>query len=938
MLYPLLWYLVISFVGLLTFPLAFRLFPALADRGYTLARILGLLLWGFFFWFLASLGILKNDPGGLVFALLVVLALSVWAWRGISRVDLLAWWKDQRRSVIISELVFLLAFAAWTFVRSANPEIAGTEKPMEMAFIDAIMHSPAFPPHDPWLSGYAISYYYFGYVMVAMLAEITVTPGSIAFNLGLSLVFALSAVGAYGLVYNLLSFWRKREGNQADQPARRRAPSARAGSSAALHALLGPFFLLIVSNLEGFLHSLHNRGVFWSQSSTGGMTSAFWTWLDMKELSQPPSLPLSWVPTQFWWWWRASRVVQDYDLAGNWKEVIDEFPFFSYLLGDLHPHVLAMPFAILAIGLALNLFLGGGKGRLTWFRQRFNLRSAAWGVVILLVGGLFLFTVGLSGFKLGFSALGLSGVVLGAALFPRISASLRNRGLGLLLHKHDEVLAVGLPLYIGPTYFLFSTLILGGMAFLNTWDFPIYVGLFCGAYFFGRWRELAVVEPGEPNEAVLRSPIVQLIKEFFLLGIALGIGGVLFYLPFYLGFSSQAGGIMPNLINPTRGAHFWVMFGSLLLPIFAYLVYVWKQDGDGARLKKGLILSTGLLLGLWVLDLLLSWVIANLPVLGDLFLNNLGAPGQLGLALQDAFARRFIYPGGWITLLILFGVTAGLIWPRLKHDQAPTASQDEEVGEGFPPERHVFTLAPAHLFVLLLVIFGALITIAPEFFYLRDQFGTRMNTIFKFYYQAWIMWSVAAAFGTAVLLEQVHGRWGVVYNLGLVLVIGASLVYPVFSLWNKTDGFNPPGGLTLDGAAYYAAQNPDDMAAIHWLSKAPPGVVVEAVGNSYSPSFHARVSTFSGQPTVLGWPGHESQWRGGSTEMGNRQEDVDTIYRSSDWKTVQELLNKYQVRYVYVGPLERSTYRVSDTKFTRYLNVVYQQGQVTIYEVPQGTR
>ena len=90
---------------------------------------------------------------------------------------------------------------------------------MEIAFINAIIHSPNFPPHDPWLSGYAISYYYFGYVMTAMLAEITSTVGSVAFNLMISLVFALSAIGAYGLLYNLLQVYWQSQPEQSKSKA-----------------------------------------------------------------------------------------------------------------------------------------------------------------------------------------------------------------------------------------------------------------------------------------------------------------------------------------------------------------------------------------------------------------------------------------------------------------------------------------------------------------------------------------------------------------------------------------------------------------------------------------------------------------------------------------------------------------------------------------------
>jgi uncharacterized membrane protein len=187
---------------------------------------------------------------------------------------------------------------------------------MELAFINAILHSPNFPPHDPWLAGYAISYYYFGYILVAMLAMLTGTPGGVAFNLGISLVFALSALGAYSLVFNLL--------------AARRPGSDGEAHRFSLRAIFGPVFILLVSNLVGFLEVLHARGIFWDRDAAGQLVSVFWKWLDLRELSQAPAEPYSWLPTRYLWWWRASRVVQDYDYAHNWKEVIDEFPVFLF--------------------------------------------------------------------------------------------------------------------------------------------------------------------------------------------------------------------------------------------------------------------------------------------------------------------------------------------------------------------------------------------------------------------------------------------------------------------------------------------------------------------------------------------------------------------------------------------------------------------------------
>jgi len=123
---------------------------------------------------------------------------------------------------------------------------------MELMFINSILRSPGFPPHDGWLSGYAISYYYFGYVMTAMLAQLSGVTGSIAHNLMTALIFALAAIGSYGILYNLLA-------------RRNQEPKEAAGA-----ALLAPLFMLVVSNLEGFLEVLHRRGISGPVCGTSG--------------------------------------------------------------------------------------------------------------------------------------------------------------------------------------------------------------------------------------------------------------------------------------------------------------------------------------------------------------------------------------------------------------------------------------------------------------------------------------------------------------------------------------------------------------------------------------------------------------------------------------------------------------------------------------------
>jgi YYY domain-containing protein len=840
MIAPISWYLASSLLGWLTFPLVFRLFPALADRGYTLARAVGLLLWGWLFWMLASLGILRNDLGGLLFALLLVIATS--GWLIVNRKSEIGnFLKENPRLVVITEILFLLAFVFMVFVRASNPEATGTEKPMELAFINAILRSPTFPPNDPWMSGYSISYYHFGYIMTAMLARLTGVSGNIAFNLMLALVFALTAIGSYGILYNLLSAYaiRKTQHETDDSESAIQNTDHRSRNTDYwLLALLAPLFLLILSNPEGLLEVIHGLGWFWP----AGSTSNFWTWLNIKDLNIAPSGD-GWIPTRFWWWWRASRVVSDFDLVGNFQEIIDEFSAFSFVLGDLHPHVLALPFNMLGLGVALNIFLDGWRGAINFFG--FRLRTI-------------------------------------------------------------------------PRDFFFAALVLGGLAFLNTWDILVTAALIVGAYVLVRVRD--------DGWSWSR------LEDAFLLGIPLVAAAILLYLPFYLGFSSQAGGPLPNLVNPTRGAHLWVMWGTLLLPLFAYLIWLTRDRETRPRYVTALAWTVGLILFLWAFSWLLGLAAQwREPEVAAQYLQSQNLPNAAAL-FSAATARRLSYIGGLLTIGSILWLSLSNLLKVGKLQVESSASDVLTIQPSTlnhqPP---TFNLQPS-TFNLLLILLGSLLILAPDFVYLRDGFGYRINTIFKFYYQAWQLWSLAAAFGTAVLLLNLRGVWNVVWRVVLGLVLVAGLAYPVLAFPNKTNNFKPALGYSLDSSAHLDSENPDDAAAIRYLQSAPLGVVAEAIGGSYS--YGARISTHTGLPTVIGWTWHEYQWRGNWDAHGNRETDIKTLYEVPDWDTARVIIDRYQIRYIVVGILERTTYNVSEAKFQQHLVVLFQAGDTVVYGVP----
>lgn len=816
-----LWLLTTYLLGWMVFPIFYRLFPALADRGYSFSKALGLLTWGYLHWLLGVLGFSSNDLGGLIAALALTLAAGgLVLWRS-SRRQLGAWIQEHLSLILTVDVLFVIAFGAWAWIRALNPAIVGTEKPMELAFINAILRSPALPPHDPWLSGYSISYYYFGYLMVAMLAKLTGTAGPVAFNLGVSLIFGLTALGSYGVVYNLtVEFFEKRR-------------------QALLPAVLGPIFILIVSNWEGFLHLLHARGFLWDAGPQGQPTSAFWSWLGIKDLVNPPT------GNSFghWWWWRASRVIMDTDFVGGSREVISEFPFFSYLLGDLHPHVLAMPFALLVIGAAYGLYRGTDQGSFRW--------------------------------------------------------------LGLV------------PLELAPLYFWVLAWLTGALGFLNTWDFPIYVALISGVYTVKRLQAEEGFRLG------------RTLKDFLSLAVPLGLTGIVLYLPFYLSFSSQAGGVIPNALYITKGRQLWVMFGPLLIPLLIYtLSQVWEHR-ERVRPVRSALLITGLLALLLALSTGLALSLAVLPPHGQygsleqLFLSSVSGDSLIAV-VQEGLLRRIEFPGTWLTLSALGILTLALLIDLTPRDRSEVA----------PPR-----LGPGGRFVLVLITGGMLLVLAPEFVFLRDLFGYRINTIFKFYFQAWIFWSLAAAYGTLFILRKAPFGWTAVGSLLIAAAVGLGLFYPMLALPSKTNQFQREGGPTLDGSVYFETFRPEDAQAADWLKEQPLGVIAEAVGGSYSSS-HARMATYTGLPAVLGWDFHEIQWRGGGELVYPRRDDIAVLYCTDDWAKAEEIISRYQIRYLVVGPVERSTYTAGENlcpgglnegKFRRHLELAFANQKVSIY-------
>jgi len=347
------WLVLMGLVGLAALPLTLGVLGWLPDRGYVLARPVGVLLLGWLSWMLTNVTPLHYSRGTILLCLGLISAVS---WGSLllpgQRRRLADLWRGQKRLVLVNELLFLAFFGLFWFIRWGNPDLwhawRGGEKPMDFAYLNAVIKSTEFPPYDPWFAGGYLNYYYFGQVMVGTLIKLAGIVPNVAYNLVIPTWFAMTAMGAFSLVFNLVA---------GDDESSRRLRRA------IVFGLLGALFVAVLGNL-GEIHLLllkAGEGVAEAFESTiPGLAGLVRTVIGSFELLfGGKSLPIRIDE----WYWNASRVIP----GGPYESVITEFPFFTFLYADLHAHLIAMPLTFLSLAVALDVVRrGGGRGGRGW--------------------------------------------------------------------------------------------------------------------------------------------------------------------------------------------------------------------------------------------------------------------------------------------------------------------------------------------------------------------------------------------------------------------------------------------------------------------------------------------------------------------------------------------------------------------------------------------
>ena len=353
------WYFFIFILGLAVYPLTRLAMPGLADKGYPLSRVLGLVLFGYLAWIAGSAGIpYTRITIAVVFGLLLIMGALLAYYQ---RAELREEWQNNRRYFLMIEGLFLAFFLIDLIIRIGNPDLwhpaKGGERPMDFSYFNAVLKSTVFPPYDPWFEGGYINYYYYGFVLVGTPVKLLGIVPSIAYNFILPTLFATVGVSAFSLGWNLLA--KDEAEGQANE------------TLALIGGIAASFLTILLGNLGTIqliyqkLQELGAAGTFsWDN------TLQRWNWAIQGFILTLKGFSLPIAPGD--WYWNPSRVIP----PGGGNE-ITEFPLFTFIYSDLHAHMIAIPLALLALSWGLAVVAGHAKWR--------NQLSAVCGLV---VGGL----------------------------------------------------------------------------------------------------------------------------------------------------------------------------------------------------------------------------------------------------------------------------------------------------------------------------------------------------------------------------------------------------------------------------------------------------------------------------------------------------------------------------------------------------------------------
>ena len=304
------WWLAVLLLGWCSFPLCQYLFSGFRDKGYLVAKIFGIAGAGFLMWLGAATGIVPFTAGSCLgsVAVFAVICWGVWITFNKKKNKDRKFWQftgEWYQTALDDELVFTLLFLLWTYVAGFRPAAYGTEKFMDYGFMMAMMRSTTLPAKDLWYAGSKINYYYGGQYFAVFLTKLTHTQVAQTYNLMRTLVAGFCFAVPFGLVRQMvLDSWKK------EKPALLGGVLAGAGVS-----LAGNMHYVVIGKLLPWIRVIFHL-------PKGDYT---------------------------YWFPNSTRYIGYYPAEND--KTIHEFPSYSFVLGDLHAHVVNLMFVVALISL-----------------------------------------------------------------------------------------------------------------------------------------------------------------------------------------------------------------------------------------------------------------------------------------------------------------------------------------------------------------------------------------------------------------------------------------------------------------------------------------------------------------------------------------------------------------------------------------------------------
>ena len=850
------WLLLLLMIGIGFYPLSAFIFRKSSSGGFIFGKTLGILTISLISWTLGYIGILPFNKYT-IWIIFIACAVACYAIKPLRETLIVKLNLEfVAESFLIEESVFAIALTILCYFKGFLPDINGQEKFMDYGFVMSMLRSSSLPANDMWLSGYSINYYYFGQFIYALITKMSGIAPSIAYNIAMCCSIALPFALCYGIGSYLIDT-AKYFGLKTIR------------FTNVICGILCGFTTMIFGNSHSFYYDENSIGnsflkLFSKLGINVGTTDHFFYPQSTRFIGYNPD----------------SATIEGIKNGADYT--IEEFPFYSFLVGDLHAHVCSTIVVLTIIAVSIALI-----GRVA--DQSIGEKKL---IRLPIIGAL------PNNLPEGFT--------IKSEFLHRLKTQWKN-----IINIEIIVVAI----------------LLGIAQMTNYWDFLIY-------FIFASMVLLIVMTRTSNDFCTYPGAFVFLISIFDILALYLCVADI------------------PLL--------------HVALQLFVLcLVYITSCYAPCALSRTALGMS-------------FLFTVSNLVALSfnmsfDMISNTIALCQN-----HSSLFQLWILYGTHVFICIAF-IAFTIVYKnyainrgnkKLVNNGVIGISSSDRLNpvSKFFGERNI-----VDVFVCGMIVVGILLIIAPEIFYVRDiyTFGyLRSNTMFKFTYAAFIILSLCMAYAIVRLFWLVSPKGefsalGFATGIFFCFLLIAPAHYTGVSLTQRSGEIKKENYRYLNGTIYMQSYSSPYCLiresgnispyydAISWFNQNVSGspTIAEAYGESYTD--YSIVSAYTGLPTVCGWQTHEQLWRfhgivDPSTNLlvsdptqdvwelyiNPRHEDISTLYTDENPEVLQEIINKYEISYVVLGPLELNRFGVDNSlTISKLGSLVFESKDLKIYKV-----